>query len=184
MAFSLLSDGATPPDRPHIICVGSGFAWHGRYPECYVGEFAVDAPIISAAIDGEGLCGIDRLIAIDTLRNATSAIVFRRIFKEKCPACRGNHSEFAEQALRAVRHIVHPGAIDKLREAGVPMDAMLRRRIVSDNQPPPASPQEARRLARMKRFIPVYEGDHARTRVAQIAFAVQYDAKRRGKRYQ
>lgn len=180
MAFSLLSDGATKPTWPHISCPGSGFAWHSdpRKQACFTGEVAVDADIVGRAIDGRDMTGIDRVLAIAALREETTGIVVHRIFREKCPACGANHLELAEQAIRSARKIIHPGAIEALRENEVPIDLLLRRRPNKGQSGPPKDESEAKRRARAMRYLPFVDGDSTKTKAAQIAFAVQYGMRR------
>lgn len=179
--FSTLAEGAHPPDWPHIVCVGDGFAWHRepRVRPCFVGEVSVDASVVALAIDNRHLPGIDRLLAIATLRESTSWTVVRRIFREKCPACGANHLELAEQAIRVVRGIVHPGAIGALRDAGVPSGLLRKHRAMPRGpESPPKDEAEAKRRARAMRYLPFVDGDATKTKAAQIAFAVQYGMRR------
>lgn len=179
--FSTLADGAAPPEWPHIVCTGDGYAWHRdpRKRACFVGEVAVDAAIVGRAIDNRHLPGIDRLLAIAALREETTWTVMRRIFREKCPSCGANHLELAEQAIRVVSKIVHPGAVIALRDAEVPSGLLRYPRIIRrDHDGPPKDEAEARRRARAMKRLPFYDGDAAKTKAAQIAFAVQYGMRR------
>lgn len=175
MGFSLLSDGAEPPPWPHIICAGSGYAWHDDEDRraCYVGEVGVDAPVVAAAIDGRDLPGVDRLLAVARMREEAPGSIIRA-FRVSCPVkgCGGNHLERAERAMRALKRYVHPEAIDALRIARVSERILCEPRIRRKGT------EERDRKGAKRDRLPVWVGDPERTRIAQIAFASQYAAKR------
>lgn len=163
------------PPCPHIICEG-GFAWHDndRLQGCFVGDVSADAEMVDKAINAIGdrarptanpTPAIDRLIAISKLRAATTNLVMRRLFRQKCPNCGANHWEVARQSLVAIERYVHPGAIDAIRAANV---SIVRLRF------PDIRDERALATPPRIRGIPVIPGDAEGTRIAQIAYAAKF----------
>jgi 8-oxo-dGTP pyrophosphatase MutT (NUDIX family) len=162
---------ATVPAGPHVICEG-GFAWHDneRMRRCFVGDVSADVALVDMAINAIGdktrpnanlTPAIDRLVAICDLRNATTGLVMRKLFRAKCPNCGSNHYEVVRQSVRAMEHFIHPGAVDALRNARVP--------VVHLRFPDIRTPGSTNRKG-----IPVIPGDDEGTRLAQIAFALRF----------
>lgn len=159
------------PAGPHVICDG-GFAWHDndRMRACFVGDVSADVTMVDMAINAVGdrtrpqanlTPAIDRLIAICDLRNATTSLVMRRLFREECPNCGANHWEVIRQSVRAVERFIHPGAIEAIRNARVP--------VVHLRFPDVRSPGATKRKG-----IPVIPGDDEGTKLAQIAYAMRF----------
>lgn len=174
MGFTL--DLNAPPNWPHIVCTGTGYAWHEdkSRQRCFVGEVSAPAQIVAAAIDGRDLPGIDRILAILALKEHSGTAGLVRVFRAHCPRCEGNHLERATRALRALSSI-HPDAYEALRKAWVPENSLCEPRIKKKGKPESGEPDKKPG----RRRIPVYQGDAAKTRAAQIAFAVQYQMRER-----
>lgn len=194
MAFALEDGGATAPEWPHVVCAGSGWAWHEepRLRACFVATVSAPAQIVSAALGQAGNAPIDRLLAIGALNENSNVVLERvlRIFRDRCGTCGSNHRELALQTLRILRHI-HPGAVPALRKAMVPERRILHPHV-HDREIQTTDPAELEKLLadarvgkRVKRLLrtadnlPVWPGEPERTRVAQIAFARQYALKNR-----
>lgn len=192
-----LDEGGEPPKHPHIRCAGGagsegrGWAWHGEPNRrgCYVGEVAAGAELVSAAIDGRDLPGIDRMLAVVTLQ-AESPASIRKLFRLPCPACSANHRERVLQIIRAMEHI-HPDAFPALRAAEVPEGRMRSPFFRDRNVRVPEDPSEIKRLLAdpekrkvterllaASRNLPVWPEDRAKTRLAQMAYAKQYAMRR------
>lgn len=169
------------PSCPHVVCAGDasglgrGWAWHSdphRQP-CFA-SVGVAAPcdVVGDAIDGAALCGVDRLRAVLALREASPG-GFLRVFRVACSVCGANHLERAERAVRAMRCYVHADAVEALREACVPESLLVQPSLLGVSR---SRPSRARR--KLPASLPVWPGDPQRTRLAQVAFAVQYAAAR------
>ena len=117
------------------------------------------------------------LLAIVALRDEVGTGSLRRIFRHACPQCGGNHSERATAALRAMRgtpHVsayVQAGAVEHLRRARVPERYLYQPRLIR--------PRQEQSGERYGAHLPVVVGDSERTRLAQIAFALRYEASKR-----
>lgn len=186
MGVLLFTDDTSPPPWPAIFCVGDaalkgrGWAWHDDEARrrCFGGlEIAASADVVAAAIDGRDLPGVDRALAIVALSEETGTRMLRRVFRPSCPHCGGNHAERATAALRAIRGTrqvhayVHKGAIDALRSAHVPERYLYQPRIIRPKA-------EEKPSDRYSAHLPLILGDAERTRLAQIAFAQRYEARR------
>jgi hypothetical protein len=198
----LLNENGSAPPWPHIICHGdangdgAGWAWCldvVRRP-CFSGESAnASAKLVADAINGAGLSGIDRMLAVVALRHETGS-GFSRLFRDPCPACDGDHYKRAERLLSAERFI-QAAAIPFLRVANVP-EWLLREPFFRrpGDEPLPATFEELKRMLdgaddqkrrkvkrrwKLSKNIPVWVGDPDRTKMSQIRFAQLY-ASRRG----
>lgn len=205
MGFSLESEEGTRPEWPHFACagdangVGRGWAWHDdeRRRACYSSDrmVAASAKTVSSALDdGRELPGIDRLLAIAELREEGGAACLRRIFPDPCPRCGADHWKRAERALLAVRHVAS-AAIPAIRAAHVP-EGLIRvpllrepgfqvpsdERKLKEMLANPNLARKVKRHIRLRNNLPVWVGDPARTKLAQIAWATQYASKRIGAR--
>lgn len=175
MGAAFECDGAEAPAWPHVRCTGAsdrarcGWAWHDD-PErraCFSADaIAAPADLVADAIDGRALAGVDRLLAIARLHELTPGGLLR-IFRDRCPACGGNHRERARRAVRAVK-LIHPGAIDLLRQAQVPESLLSEPRYLKRGSG--RSPDRGN----AKRGLPVWKGEPRLTFMAQTWFAIGY----------
>jgi hypothetical protein len=159
-----------------------GYAWHGdeRRRACFTGgargapygTVAAHARLVSAAIDGRHLTGVERLLAIQALERA-SPIGLRRLFLRTCiaPGCDACHFERASRALRALAEYVHPDAVLALWRAGVPEKFLVEPTFMTAAELATGDPRRVR-------YLPVWRGDDRHTFTAQIAFAGRYAARR------
>ena len=204
MGFLFAVDGAGPPAWPHVVCSGTataerrGWAWHDdeRKRKCFaasVVDIPLPADIVSAAIDGRSLPGIDRLLAVQAVHDEARG-TFRKLFRSPCRECGADHLKRASRLIVALK-LIHPDAWPALRKAYVPerwlaeprlflrgevapsRDPDELRRLVAAADPPTA--KRIRFLANRYRSIPSYDGEPDRTRIAQIAFATQFLLKKR-----
>lgn len=197
MGVLLAGEGVSPPPGPAILCVGGGdlagrgWAWHEDEVRrlCFAGiEIPAPAELVANAIDGRGLPGMDRALAIVRLREEIGAHdLLRRLFRRECPRCGANHQERPIAAVRAVlgtRDVcayVHPGAVEALRRAYVPERYLYQPRIIrpkSEGGPQPDPEVLARKARRYADHLPVFVGEPERTRLAQICYAQQYEARK------
>lgn len=172
MAYVLLPE--PPPAWPHIICAGSGYAWHDDplRQACFTGEYAVDAPVASAALDGSDLPGIDRIIAIKTLRESMTMTAICRMFPLECRVCGANHLERIETYLRAIERYIHPDMIEPFRASGIPA-RMLYKPFFANRR---SAPSKAKRKGDL--HIPVVLGDPDKTLAMQRAFLATYELRK------
>jgi len=197
----LLNEEDGPPKWPHIVChgdangEGAGWAWCvevARRP-CFSGESAnAPAKLVAEAINGVGLSGVDRMLAVVTLRQETGG-GFLRIFRDPCPACEGDHRKRVERLLHAERFI-HAAALPFLRAANVP-EVLIREPFFRqpNEEPLPLTLRELRRMLEgadaqrkkkvkrrweLSKNIPVWVNDPNRTKMSQIRFAQMYAARR------
>lgn len=195
MGFLLEEEGVVKPSHPHIVCAGGpelegrGWAWHDdlRCQLCYSGtEVAAPAPMVSAAMNGQELTGIDRLLAAAVLKQEIGMAIWR-IFQKVCPVCGKDHRERVDRSCRIMKYI-HPDAVPFLREARVPESHIRTPRQIKkgsraadlelEEQAKKLGPKELkvfrRNQTRRNKSIPVCIGDPDRTRAAQIAFAIKH----------
>lgn len=204
MGFLFAIDNAAPPTWPHIVCSGTataerrGWAWHDdeRKRKCFsasVVDVPLPADIVSAAIDGRALPGIDRMLAVQIVFDEAKR-TFAKLFRRTCPACGADHQKRVSRLVPALK-LIHPDAWSVLRKAHVPERWLAEPRLFLRGEvAPPRDKEEVRRLiaaadppaatrirflANRYRSIPAYEGDPDRTRIAQIAFATQFLLKKR-----
>ncbi len=203
MGFLFAVDGG-PPAWPHIVCDGTataerrGWAWHDdqRKRKCFASSVVsvpLPADIVSAAIDGRALPGIDRLLAVAAVHEEARG-TFRKLFRSPCRECGADHLKRASRCVLAIK-LIHQDAWPVLRRAHVPerwlseprlflrgevappMDKEEVSRLIAESDPPAAA--RVRFLYYRRRSIPAYDGDPDRTRIAQIAFATQFLLKKR-----
>ncbi len=176
LGFLLNIDAAEAPPWPHVLCAGDehlagrGWAWHDdeRRRSCFQGEIAAAADLVSRAIDGRELAGVDRLLALVQLREESPG-GFVRLFPMHCRACGANHYERARRAIHVVPFI-HPAAIERLRAARVPEHLLckLRYRRAGDAE-------NGRSVKRpCDHGLPIWVNDPDRTLASQLAWARQY----------
>lgn len=175
MGFSLLSQGAKPPEWPHVVCVAesadeSGFAWHETRQPCFVATVSLPARLVAAAIDGRDVPGIDHLLSIARVREEAPG-AFRHLFRSECPACDADHKTRALAAIRLTKKYIHEGAIAALRKAKVPEFRLVHPWFV--DRPAPEDPERAARYVERMLNLPVC-ASRERTLQAQLAYANQY----------
>jgi hypothetical protein len=140
--------------------------------------------MVSNAINGQDLSGVDRLLAVAILKEHSGGAVVR-LFPRTCPVCDNDHQERIHRSIRIVKQI-HPDAVPFLREARVPETYIREPRYFYKGAKLKEEDEERlkemtrdelknfrRQQKRKKQSLPVWVGDPDKTRAAQIAFAIR-----------